>query len=65
LAHKDVRLACAAADQSGVPFFFGALTRELYQAYAAELGRDAQVDTAALVIQRLAGTQIVPSSDGV
>jgi 3-hydroxyisobutyrate dehydrogenase len=65
LAHKDVRLACAAADQSGVPFFFGALTRELYQAYAAELGRDAQVDTAALVIQRLAGTQIVPSSDAV
>jgi 3-hydroxyisobutyrate dehydrogenase len=64
LAHKDVRLACAAADQSGVPLFFGALTRELYQSYAAELGRDAQVDTAALVIQRLAGTQIVPPSDG-
>jgi 3-hydroxyisobutyrate dehydrogenase len=63
LAHKDVRLACAAADQSGVPLYLGSLARELYQSYIAELGRDAQVDMAALVIQRLAGTQIVAPGD--
>jgi 3-hydroxyisobutyrate dehydrogenase len=44
--------------------FFGNLTRELYQLYAAEMGRDAKVDTAALVVDRLASTHVVPPRPG-
>ena len=62
LAHKDVRLACAVGEQSGVPMFMAGLTRELYQMFIAEMGASAQVDTAALVIDRLAGTSVVPGS---
>ena len=60
LAHKDVRLACELGLASEVPMFFGNLTRELYQVCIAEMGRDAEVDSAALVVDRLAGTQLVP-----
>jgi 3-hydroxyisobutyrate dehydrogenase len=60
LAHKDVRLACQLGIESGVPMFFGNLTRELYQTYVSEMGAGAQVDTAALVVDRLSGTQVVP-----
>jgi 3-hydroxyisobutyrate dehydrogenase len=62
LAHKDVRLACQLGLDSEVPMFFGNLTRELYQLCISELGRDAKVDTAALVVDRLARTQVVPPS---
>lgn len=61
LAHKDVRLACTVGEQSGVPMFMAGLTRELYQMFIAEMGASAQVDTAALVIDRLAGTAVVPT----
>jgi len=61
LAHKDVRLACQLGIDSGVPMFFGNLTRELLLLCISEMGRDAQVDTAALVVDRHAGTQVVPS----
>ena len=60
LAHKDVRLACQLGIDSGVPMLFGNLTREFYQMCISELGRDAEVDTAALVVDRLAGTHVVP-----
>ena len=64
LAHKDVRLACELGIESEVPMFFGNLTRELYGLYAAEMGRDAKVDSAALVVDRLASTHVVPSPHG-
>ncbi|MDR5752385.1 MULTISPECIES: NAD(P)-dependent oxidoreductase [unclassified Caballeronia] len=60
LMHKDVRLACQLGTDSGVPLFFGNLTRELYQMCISEMGREAQVDTAALVMDRMAGTHVVP-----
>jgi 3-hydroxyisobutyrate dehydrogenase len=60
LAHKDVNLASQLAMDSEVPLFFGNLTRELYQVAMREMGREAQVDTAALVMDRLAGTNVVP-----
>ena len=60
LAHKDVRLACDLARVSGVPAFFGGVTRELLQVCMAENGASAQVDTAALLVDRWAGTSVVP-----
>jgi 3-hydroxyisobutyrate dehydrogenase len=60
LAHKDMRLACDLARASGTPVFFGGVARELLQVFMAENGADAQVDTAALVVDRWAGTQVVP-----
>jgi 3-hydroxyisobutyrate dehydrogenase len=61
LAHKDVRLGCQLAIDSDVPMFFGSVTRELLQVCINEMGREAQVDTAALVIDRLCGTSVVPA----
>lgn len=60
LMHKDVRLACDLGSDSGVPMFYGNLTRELFQMCIGEMGPDAQVHTAALVVDRLAGTHVVP-----
>ncbi|MCI0142608.1 NAD(P)-dependent oxidoreductase [Arthrobacter bambusae] len=60
LAHKDVRLATDLARVSGVPSLFGGIARELYQLCIAENGAEAQVDTAALVIDRWAKTRVVP-----
>lgn len=60
LMHKDVRLACDLGADSGVPLFYGNLTRELYQASISEFGADAQVDTTALTMDRLAGTKVIP-----
>jgi 3-hydroxyisobutyrate dehydrogenase len=67
LAHKDVGLACALGDSSGVPMFFGNLARELYQSAINVMGREAKIDTAVAVMERLAGTHIMPpagNSDG-
>jgi 3-hydroxyisobutyrate dehydrogenase len=61
LAHKDVRLACQLGVDSGVPLLLGNLTREIYQMCLNERGAQAQVDTAALVFDRLSGTQIIPA----
>ena len=60
LMHKDVRLACQLGSDSGVPMFFGNLAREFYQMCITELGSDAQVHSAALIVDRIAGTQVVP-----
>lgn len=65
LALKDVRLACAAADAAGVPQILGSVTRELYRSYSAELGPEAQVDSAALIIERIAGVRLVPTVGSV
>lgn len=61
LAHKDVGLACRLGTESGVPMFFGNIGRELYQICISDMGSEAQVDTAALVVDRMAGTQVVPA----
>lgn len=62
LMHKDVRLACDLAVASGVPMFFGNLAREFYQMCISDRGPQAEVHTAAIVMDRLAGTQVVPSA---
>jgi 3-hydroxyisobutyrate dehydrogenase len=62
LMHKDVRLACQLGVDLGVPMLFGNLTREFYQICMNEMGASAEVNTAALVIDRLAGTRVVPAA---
>ncbi|KAA9163232.1 NAD(P)-dependent oxidoreductase [Amycolatopsis acidicola] len=61
LAHKDVRLACELGGDSGVPTPYGDLTLSLLQNALDENGAGAQVDTAARIVDRLAGTRVVPS----
>lgn len=61
LAHKDTRLACQLGTDTGVPMFFGNLTRDMLQMCVNEYGTDAQVDTSALVMDRIAGTSVVPA----
>jgi 3-hydroxyisobutyrate dehydrogenase len=60
LLHKDVRLACELGDGSGVPMYFGNLVKEFYQVCMNAMGGGAEVNTAALVMDRLAGTHVVP-----
>jgi 3-hydroxyisobutyrate dehydrogenase len=60
LAHKDVRLACQLGIDSGVPLYFGNLTRVLYQSTINVLSPDAKVDSAVAVMERLADTHIMP-----
>lgn len=62
LMHKDVRLACDLASDSGVPLYFGSVAREFYQMCIAEQGANAQVHTAALIFDKLAGTHVVPQA---
>ena len=59
---KDVRLACKLGSDSAVPMLYGSLTREFFQMCLNEMGNDAQLDTAALVIDRIAGTHVVPQN---
>jgi 3-hydroxyisobutyrate dehydrogenase len=61
LMHKDLRLACQLATDSGVPLFFGNLAKEYYQLCISHMGQAANVQSAALVVDRLAGTHVVPS----
>jgi 3-hydroxyisobutyrate dehydrogenase len=60
LLHKDVRLACELGGSSGVPMYFGNLVKEFYQTCINAMGASAEVNTAALVMDRLAGTHVVP-----
>jgi 3-hydroxyisobutyrate dehydrogenase len=57
---KDVRLATQLGADVGVPLFFGNLVREYYQMCIGELGPSTQVNAVALLMERLAGTQLVP-----
>jgi 3-hydroxyisobutyrate dehydrogenase len=63
LMHKDLRLACQLGEDSGVPMFFGNVAREFYQMCINEMGDDAQVHAAALVVDRIAHTAVVPATD--
>jgi len=60
LLHKDVRLATQVGADSGMPMLFGNLVREFYQMCIREYGSNAEVNTAALLMDRLAGTHVVP-----
>lgn len=65
LSYKDVRLATQLGVDSEVPMFFGNLVREFYAMCINEVGREAQVNSAALVMEKIAGTTIVakPAED--
>jgi 3-hydroxyisobutyrate dehydrogenase len=58
--HKDVGLACQLGVESGVPLPIGNLVSAIYDRYAAEIGDGAPGPAIALVMDRLAGTRIVP-----
>ncbi|SAK98429.1 6-phosphogluconate dehydrogenase [Caballeronia calidae] len=63
LMHKDLRLACQLGNDSRVPMFFGNLTREMYQMCISEKGPEANVHACTLVMDRLAGTNLVPADN--
>ena len=60
LLHKDIRLACELGTATGVPMYFGSLAKEFFQVCMNDQGREAEVNSAALVMDRLAGTHVVP-----
>jgi 3-hydroxyisobutyrate dehydrogenase len=60
LMHKDMGLACQLGSDTGVPLFFGNVAREFYQLCISEKGAGAEVHTSALVMDRMAGTHVVP-----
>jgi len=60
LLHKDVRIATQLGVNSEVPLLLGNLVREFYQLCIAEVGADAPANASALVVDRIAGTDIVP-----
>lgn len=59
LMHKDIDLACRAGGDAGMPMYFGAVTREMYRLAMNLVGPDKPVNTAAVAIDRIAGSQIV------
>lgn len=63
LLHKDVKQACQLGTDTGVPMFVGNTLKEFYQMCMSELGPEAQVNAVALVMDRLAGTHVVPKKD--
>jgi 3-hydroxyisobutyrate dehydrogenase len=60
LMHKDMRLACQLGTDAEVPLFFANVAKEFYQVCINELGGGAGANAAALVMDRLAGTHVVP-----
>ncbi len=65
LLHKDVRLACKLADDSGVSLFLGNQVKGYYQSAINQLGDGAPVNTVALMIDKLSGTHVVPTNHSV
>jgi 3-hydroxyisobutyrate dehydrogenase len=61
LLHKDVRLACTLGEGAGVPMYFGNLVKDFYQVCMNDQGGSAEVNNAALVFDRLAGTNVIPT----
>jgi 3-hydroxyisobutyrate dehydrogenase len=59
LMHKDVRLACQLGIEQGVTLFSGNLVREYFQMCMNLRGREADVNTIALVVEQLSGVRIV------
>jgi 3-hydroxyisobutyrate dehydrogenase len=62
LLHKDIKLACQLGTESDVTMLFGNLTREFLQMTINENSPDTQVYAMALMMDRLAGTHVVPTS---
>ncbi|RYE41590.1 MAG: NAD(P)-dependent oxidoreductase [Hyphomicrobiales bacterium] len=62
LAHKDLKLACELGNDASVPLLVGNLTREIYQMCINEMGFDTKVDSTALMMDRMAGTHVVPAN---
>jgi 3-hydroxyisobutyrate dehydrogenase len=62
LMHKDLRLACQLGSASQVPLFLANAAKEYYQLCISQLGEGSNVQSVALVADRLAGTQVVPSN---
>lgn len=60
LMHKDLRLACQLGSESEVPLFLGNAAKEFYQMCISHMGETGNVQSVALVVDRLAGTEIVP-----
>lgn len=60
LLHKDIKLACQLGIESDVTMLFGNLTREFLQMTINENSHDTQVYAMALMMDRLAGTHVVP-----
>ncbi|MCA0043387.1 NAD(P)-dependent oxidoreductase [Celeribacter litoreus] len=63
LAHKDVRLATELGIASDVPMVFGNLVRDMYTMAINEIGREAQVNEVARLVDRASGTQVVPETE--
>lgn len=63
LMHKDVDLACRAGNDVGMPMFLGAAAREMYRLCMNIAGKDQSVMTSALVMDRIAGSNLVPGHE--
>jgi len=60
LMHKDVKLACRLGVDSGTPLQLGDVVRNFYQMCVNEWGYDGEVNNAALLMDRLAASTVVP-----
>jgi 3-hydroxyisobutyrate dehydrogenase len=60
LMHKDIKLAAQLGVESGVPMFCTNTVREFFQVAMNMMGREAEVNTVALVMDKMAGTHVVP-----
>jgi len=60
LMHKDVRQACQLGVEQAVPLFSGNLVREYFQMCMALQGNEADVNSMALVVEKLSGVALVP-----
>ena len=65
LMEKDIGLACDLGAASGVPMAYGRLTLDLYRHAVLARGPQAEVNTAALVLDQQAGTNVVPANPRV
>jgi len=61
LMHKDMRLACQLGSDSQMPLFLANAAKEYYQLCISQLGEESNVQSVALMADRLAGTRIVPT----
>jgi 3-hydroxyisobutyrate dehydrogenase len=61
LVHEDVALGCRLGVGSGVPMLIANQASAFYQVCINEMGGETEVDAAALVMDRLAGSHVVPT----
>jgi 3-hydroxyisobutyrate dehydrogenase len=62
LMHKDLNLACQLGAESKVPLFLGNTAKEYYQMCISHMGETGNVQSVALVTDRIAGTHVVPAN---